>query len=610
MSKLVPEVCPFCGAGCGIYLQHQSQDMITLLPSRADPISEGRLCIRGWHLAALVRNSQRLCSPLINGTAVPWAEAVAAATDSLRELPANRVAILAAGHLTNEEAFAASYLGRQVLGTGHLDNFGRMVDGPTICGLQYSLQQPYTRPPLNDLINCDLIVCLNSNLRELNPQAGAWVKKAQKAGSKLIVIDEADDGLGADADVYIQHAVRARASVLEQLSRILAGEPELSLELAHLGPASITEALYQAADMINSAARVAIVLSARACSIPQPAMIAGKIAQQINTTAPGSAQVIAIGGTPNCIGLIHMGLAPRDGNDQSPPGLAVGEILAHDQQDIDGLIVIGEELSAWLGEAGLKALARRLQCLIVLDSLHTPTTEIADIAFPMAGFGEKEGSFTSLDGTLRWSGQVVEPVAECRYLPQIFAEIAGELGHQDFPVEIDTIWEQINQQIPGYGDIELADLRANRPVRLDETTLTQRTGPMDQDIELPSIETTAERPYTLRSRYDANWWIYDGRVPAIPALYREVRDLEAGYALMNPEDMEKERVRPGRSAVLQTATGGARLLIYPLAGIPEGIIILPAHQLKFLQRLLGFGEYDKECSAIYRAPVAAAVKRG
>jgi len=305
-----------------------------------------------------------------------------------------------------------------------------------------------------------------------------------------------------------------------------------------------------------------------------------------------------------------MGLVPPEGDQQKGPALALGEMLARDQQNVDGLIVIGEELSAWLGEAGLAALADRLKALIVLESYRTPTSQIADVALPMAAFGEKEGSFTGLDGMVRWCGQVAPPVNGCQYLPRIFSELATQLGREGGPVEIEAIWGQINQQIPGYKDIKLNDLRQGGQPQLGQTALHQRTGPVDTDYQPSVLEKSEQRPYILRSRYDADWWIYDGRVRAVPALYREARDLQAGYALMNPADMEKEQLRPGRTAIVQTAEAGARLLVYPQSGIPEGLIVLPSHQLKFLQRLMGFGEYDRDSGAIYRCPVAAAVKRG
>jgi len=158
MSELVPVVCPFCGVGCGMYLQLLDDGLVATLPSRNDPISAGRLCMRGWRAG---------------DQPTSWTEALQQASQLLKGIAGSRVGILAAGHLTNEEGFALSYFGREVLGTAHLDNFGRMADGPALWGLEQSQGHAYRRPGLNTLPNYDLIVCLNSNLRELNDEAGS-----------------------------------------------------------------------------------------------------------------------------------------------------------------------------------------------------------------------------------------------------------------------------------------------------------------------------------------------------------------------------------------------------------------------------------------------------
>ncbi len=609
MNELIPVVCPFCGVGCGMYLQRLSGGVIATVPSRSDVVSEGRLCVRGWQTGDLLRNSQRLTSPLVDGRPVSWPEALEEVTRLLRQILGSRVGILTAGHLTNEEGAAVSYFGREVLGTAHLDNFGRMVDGPAIWGLQYSLGQPYQRPSVDTLPDYDLVVCLNSNLGDLNAQAGTWVHKAQQAGTKLIVIDAADDGLGQDAQVYVQHIPGATAALLRELLSQLNSQdvPLPSPDLAKLGPASLSEALLQTTEMMQAATRVAIVLSTRAIATPEPAIMAAEVAKYINGTDGHHAEVFAVGGTPNAVGLIHMGVAPRGPDSE---GLSVGEMLAREQQGLDGLIVIGEELGAWLGEGGLRSLQQRLQALIVIDSFLTPTTKIAHIALPMAGFGEKEGSFTGLYGQVRWSGAVAPPSEGCRYLPEILSELATGLDRPAGAVDVESIWQQINQLISGYENIQLAELRQEGQAPLGQTVLVPQAGSVELDYEPLAREESTDRPYTLISRYDENWWTLDGRVPAVPALYREARDLQAGYALMNPADMEKEQVRPGRSAIIQTVEGGGRLALHPHVGIPEGYIVLPAHQLKFLQRLMGFGRYDGASSAIYRRSVAAELKKG
>jgi len=610
MSELVPVVCPFCGVGCGMYLQLLDDGLIATLPSRNDPVSAGRLCVRGWRAGDLLVNSQRLTSPQVEGKPTSRTEALQQASQLLKGIAGSRVGILAAGHLTNEEGFALSYFGRGVLGTAHLDNFGRIVDGPALWGLEHSQGQTYQRPGLNTLPDYDLLVCLNSNLRELNDEAGAWVHKARTAGSKLIVIDAVDDGLGQDGQLYVQHQPGAQVAVLQELSRQLANETGSlpSPNVAKLGPAELADQLREAADLIAAADRIAIVFSTRAVPTPELAVAAGEIAKQINEAADQQADVFAVAGAPNSLGLIHMGLLP-DQSDPGSEGLGLGEMLAPEQQALDGLIVIGEDLSGWVGEAALQALKDKLDAFIVIDSVSTPCTQLADVALPMAGFGEKEGSYTQLSGEVCWSGAAVSPPGEARPLPAILAELAQGLGSTAGAAQTEAIWEQISQQISGYEQIQLAALRREGRVMLGPTAPLLPSGEVDLDYQ-PQVGQATEEGYTLISRYDKNWWVLDGRIPAIPALYREARDQQGGYVLMNPADIEEAQVRPGRAALFQTECGSRQLTIYEHPGVPAGYIVLPAHQLEIIRRLMGPGQYDRESSSVSRTPVSVELKKG
>jgi len=610
MSELVPVVCPFCGVGCGMYLHLLDDGLVATLPSRNDPVSEGRLCVRGWRAGDLLVNSQRLTSPQVEGKPTSWAEALHQASQLLRELAGSRVGILAAGHLTNEEGFALSYFGREVLGTAHLDNFGSMVDGPALWGLERSQEQAYRRPGLNTLPDYDLLVCLNSNLRELNDEAGAWVHKARAAGSKLIVIDAVDDGLGQDGQLYVQHQPCAQVAVLQEILRQLGNETESlpSPDVSELGPAKLADQLREAANLIAAADRVAIVFSTRAVPTPELAVVAGEIAKQINEAADQQADVFAVAGAPNSLGLIHMGmLSGQSGLDGEWLGL--GEMIDPAQQDLDGLIVVGEDLSGWIGEAALQALKDKLDAFIVIDSVSTPCTRLADVALPMAGFGERGGSYTQLSGEVCWSGAVVSPAGEGRALPAILAELATSLDSAPGPAQTEAIWQRISQQVSGYERIELATLRRAGRVVLGQTVPLPQSGKVELDYQ-PQVGQAAEEGYTLISRYDKNWWVLDGRIPAIPALYREARDQQAGYALMNPADMEEAHVRPGRAAPIQTERGSEELTIREHPGVPAGYIVLPAHQLELIRRLMGPSQYDRESSSVSRAPVSAELKKG
>ena len=607
MNRLVPIICPFCGVGCGMYLQCDSEFSASVFPSLSDPISQGQLCVRGWQLGDMLRNGSRLTSPLVKGEPATWSEALAEVAELLGG-KGKRVGVVAAGHLTNEEGFALSYFARHVLGTSHVDNFGRAVDGPSLWGLQYSLGEAFRRPGLNEMVECDLLICLNSSLRHLNAQAGSWVKKAQQDSARVVVLDELDDGLASSADIYIEHVPAATAAVLQQLLKVLAGEIDstAALDMSNLGPAALAEQLDSAAKLIDAAQRVGIVFPMRAFATPEPGILAAELAKQINALGSQRAEIFAVAGTPNSVGLGQMGLIPQAFPETEALGLF--EILEPDQSEVKAIVVVGEELTGWVGESGVQALAEAAKPLIVLDSFCTPTAEIADVALPMALHAEKAGSFTGLDGTVRWTGEAVAPPQDVRYLPQLLNELAAQLGQEGGASGVEAIWQQIIAEVAGYESIDLGGLREGRQQPLGALPLGQETGPVERDYPPPELEASEQWAYKIVSRYDGNWWINDWRMRAIPVLFREARNWLAGYAMMNPGDLEKEGMRPGRPGQLTTPYGGTEVALYAHPGLPSGLILLPAHQNDLADQLLGPSRYNRRSGGRVRFPTPASVQ--
>ncbi|RPI21987.1 MAG: formate dehydrogenase subunit alpha, partial [Acidobacteria bacterium] len=65
--------CPGCACGCGVLLEEVRGLLIAAHPVSQHPVSEGRLCIRGWNCAGSWRHPDRLTAPQIrqNGDLVP-----------------------------------------------------------------------------------------------------------------------------------------------------------------------------------------------------------------------------------------------------------------------------------------------------------------------------------------------------------------------------------------------------------------------------------------------------------------------------------------------------------------------------------------------------------
>ncbi len=130
----VPTICPYCGAGCGLFLQILDGELVGVLPNKTHPISQGKLCIKGWNAHSFVYHQDRLSKPLIkrNGRFVEtgWDEALDLVAGRLGEIKAkygsDALGVLASAKCTNEENYLIQRFARAVLGTNNVDHCARL----------------------------------------------------------------------------------------------------------------------------------------------------------------------------------------------------------------------------------------------------------------------------------------------------------------------------------------------------------------------------------------------------------------------------------------------------------------------------------------------------
>ena len=134
--KNVLTTCIYCGCGCGLYLQVLDGRVVGTLPAKGHPISEGKLCIKGWNAHGFVHHPDRLTTPLIRNEKggplrkASWEEALDLVASRLNQVQADNgpdaIGFLASAKCTNEENYLLQKLARGVLGTNNVDHCARL----------------------------------------------------------------------------------------------------------------------------------------------------------------------------------------------------------------------------------------------------------------------------------------------------------------------------------------------------------------------------------------------------------------------------------------------------------------------------------------------------
>ena len=132
--KTVLTTCTHCGCGCGFYLEVLDGQVIDTIPCKTNPVSQGKLCIKGWNVHEFIQSPKRLTAPLVrkNGELeeVSWDEALDYTVSKLKSIKesngADAIAFLTSAKVTNEENYLLQKFARAAIGTNNVDHCARL----------------------------------------------------------------------------------------------------------------------------------------------------------------------------------------------------------------------------------------------------------------------------------------------------------------------------------------------------------------------------------------------------------------------------------------------------------------------------------------------------
>ena len=132
--KTVLTTCTHCGCGCGFYLEVLDGQVIDTIPCKTNPVSQGKLCIKGWNVHEFIQSPKRLTTPLVRKEGrlqeVSWDEALDYTVSKLKEIKASdgsdAIAFLTSAKVTNEENYLLQKFARAAVGTNNVDHCARL----------------------------------------------------------------------------------------------------------------------------------------------------------------------------------------------------------------------------------------------------------------------------------------------------------------------------------------------------------------------------------------------------------------------------------------------------------------------------------------------------
>src|SRR5439155_11896083 len=433
-------ICPHCACGCNMRVDLRSGEVSRHLARDNEDVNDAWLCDKG-RFAFRFPDHDRLTTPLLRDRGlepVSFGEALGAVASWSR---GRRVAFLAGGRLSDEDAYALSKLARTGYGTNDIDH--RQAGAghvPVEAERRQAAGMPIT---YRDLERAKAILVLGLDAEQELPILHLRLRKAAKRDAKIFVVhprrtrlwDVAEHVLcrpGEEADVLTRLARARTDSPAGRAAAALADAGEQGLVLAGPRLADSPDAV-EAAESVSPDATF-VLLCRRAND--RGALRAG--------VHPG----LLPGGRPVDDPAERAVVESAWGTDiPIDPGRDTAAILrAAAARELDVLFLIGVDPLRDFPDAGLARRAlENVPYKVVVDVSSDAMSIYADAMFPALPYLEKDGHYTDWEGRAQRLRPVRPPMGLARPEWEIFQELSEIAGADMGFRSLDELHEEMGR---------------------------------------------------------------------------------------------------------------------------------------------------------------------
>ncbi len=558
-DRWVRTTCGYCSVGCGMLIGTRNGKVVASRGDPDHPVNRGKLCPKGLAEHYVIDAENRARRPLLrwNGALAPvsWDVAMHSMAQEFRRVAERygpqAVGIVSTGQLVTEEFYTLGKLVQLGLGTSNYDGNTTLCMSTAVSGYKRSFGSDGPPGAYEDLTMADVVLLIGANIAENHP---ILCRHLDANPSKtLIVADPRVTKTAMMADIYLPVRPRSDLALVNGIAHILIrdglidrdyirqhtnGFDELSAFLERYDPACVSAITGLRRERIEEVAH--LYGNAEAAFIGWTMGVnhsskGTETVNAINNLALLTGNVGRVGGSPFSITGQCNAMGTREsGFTSSLPGYRKFESAADREQlaalwdisaqripaqrglaypDIIDAVLKKEIRALWIIATNplvsfpnidvLKQALGELDFLVVQDCFHpTPTTELAHLMLPAAGWGEKEGTYTNSERRVSRVKAAVQPPGEALSDFEIFLRLARELGCCD---ELFPGWREPRDAFEEWKRVSEGRL-------CDYSGITYEALEEVGGIQWPFSKNTDSPPGAARRLYaDGNFQTADGR---------------------------------------------------------------------------------------------------
>jgi len=493
--KGVRTTCPYCGVGCGLIATVDGGRLTSVDGDGLHPVNRGATCRKPLHLPDAVHARDRAVEPLLRERRderwrpATWQRATRVVAKRLRAILAEHgpdaVAFYISGQLLTEDYYAVNKLAKGWLGTNNVDSNSRLCMSSAVAAYRETFGSDGPPGCYADIDQADCMLLLGTNTAACHPIVWARIRRRQREGAFLIVVDPRRTQTAAAADLHLAVRPGADLALLNAMIHVLdreglvnerfvalrtenAGQalaatadwtPERAAEETGIPAAAITEAARRFAGAGRSLALWSMganqstvgTLKNRAlhnlCLLTgnfgrpgtgplsltgQPNAMGGRETGGLSTLLPGYRTVTS---AEDRAAMRKLWAIPPEMRGISPePGLAATELTdALEDGRVKAIWIVATNPVVSLPTANRFAAGlEKAELVICQDAYHpTETAALAHVALPAAQWPEKDGVMTNSERGVSLVQRALEPPGLALPDWEIFARVARALGYRD-----------------------------------------------------------------------------------------------------------------------------------------------------------------------------------
>ncbi|MFQ5776563.1 MAG: molybdopterin-dependent oxidoreductase [Terriglobia bacterium] len=232
--------CRYCGTGCGVEVGLRDGKVLAVRGDEASPVNRGLLCVKGYHLPALLYGEDRLLYPLKRNSdgkgwsRISWEAALDLIaekyTETLKQHGPEAVGVYGSGQWTVFDGYTALKWVKAGMRSNNLEANARLCMASAVMGFMTQFGSDEPMGCYEDFEAGDDFVLWGNNMAEMHPVLFSRILENKRTNPRVRLIEIATRRTPTTeyADLYVEIIPGADLALANGILHVLVGQGKIN----------------------------------------------------------------------------------------------------------------------------------------------------------------------------------------------------------------------------------------------------------------------------------------------------------------------------------------------------------------------------------------------